>query len=104
MASAAAPRYTVDFPHQAPISTKVAGAAAGSSAWPARRAAANSASPSSSGMKPRVRRAVCEEGLHARRGRGVGPGRAPRSSRGGCAGGPQRVRQPGPLAGRRTPR
>ena len=58
VASAAAPRYTVDFPHQAPISTKVVGAAAAMSAWPARRAAANKASPSSSGMNPRVPRAV----------------------------------------------
>src|SRR6185437_251083 len=44
---------------QAPISTNVAGAAPVSTARPARSAASNRASPSSSGMKPRVARAAC---------------------------------------------
>src|SRR5664280_2610239 len=53
VSSAAAPMYTVDLPHQAPISTK----APCSKEAPARSAARKSASPSSSGMNPVAARA-----------------------------------------------
>ena len=99
VASAAAPRYTVDFPHQAPISTKVGGdGSRASSARPARRAARYSASPSSSGMKPRVRRAVSKQGLHP-----LGPSPpaagAARHQAVGVAAARSDVGQPGTLAG-----
>ena len=99
VSSAAAPRYTVDLPHQAPISTKVGGVAPGISARPARWAARNSASPSSSGMKPRVPRAVASRSRTRSDSRSSLAGAAWRHPPGARAGRPQRVGQAGPLAG-----
>ena len=45
LASAAAPRYRVDLPHQAPISTSTGVRPASEGARPARRAALSSARP-----------------------------------------------------------
>ena len=83
---------------------RLSATAAGRSAWPARRAAANSASPSSSGMKPRVLRAVSKSDCTRAESRPSPPGNDLGHQEVGCAGRPQGCRPARPARGNRRPR